>query len=153
MDNCRKLALRVLVSFAVANLVLPFSLVFPCFGRDRNPTTDRVWPAEKSGYAKVSAGSAQSQTDIHRATVGKRPGRKEACVLLQRSAIGLKHRLFLGRPADIRKKYESYRPSPLADLTATVRVGRTLFAPESLCRVDRAGSALDRCVSLSRLML
>ena len=148
MSNCRELAARVLISLAAANLVLPLSLLFCCL--DCHPTH-----AGDSGGTSGKAGtrSVHAQAGMSRAKVAGRRGGKDVGGPLQRPAIGLKHRLHLGRAAEFRTKDRCDHLSPFVHHAASRSVANTAAAIDGSRHAYRASSTLDRCIDLSRLLL
>jgi hypothetical protein len=153
MRNCRELATRAFVSLAAANLLLPFSLLFCCLDSRRAPAGDNGGSPENGSLAKVCKSSAHPRTGVSRVAVVQRPRGMKVRIPLHCSAIGTKHRLHLGRAAEIRMKDGCDHLSPFVNHPAASCVADTIIALETSCHVDRTGSTLERCVDISRLIL
>jgi hypothetical protein len=132
---------------------LPFSLLFCCLDSHRAQAGNNGGSLESSAPAKVRKSSAHSRTGMSRVMAAQRLRGMEIRIPLHRSAIGAKHRLHLGRAAEIRMKDGCDHLSPFVNHRAASCIADTVVALESSCHVDRTGSTLERCVDLSRLIL
>jgi hypothetical protein len=157
MHNWRELAARVLVSFAAANLVLPLSLLFSGLdgyrfcGAAVSAAKAGGTPAPRAFAARVASAVSSRAGKLRVAAVGPQ-GAKDVCGLMNRSAIGAKHRLHRDRAMETRTKDGRERLSPFAG-NATSCVADAIFAVETSRHADHDRSTPDRCIDLLRLMI
>jgi hypothetical protein len=149
MHDYRKYAARAIVALATANLILPLPLLFRCL----DSRSAQGGGAKNALPTHVCKHAQRMRAGADRASVAGRPDGKDFGVPRQRSKVDLKCRLFLGRATEPRLKDGCERFSPFADRPTANCAADLLFAPQTSRHVDCAGSAQDRCVDLSRLMV
>jgi hypothetical protein len=152
MHNWRELAARVLISFAAANLVLPLSLLFSGLGGYGAPAVASGATRAKRLPAKSFVRVDSSRMGKFRVAVVAPQCAKDVCGLMNRLAIGAKHRLHRDRAIETRTNDGRERLSPFAN-DAMSCVADAIFAVETSRHADHDRSTPDRCIDLSRLVI